>query len=638
MLSHGRNESSGWPLAQSGRLLSLKQSAKKTQSLRPSGGGQLLLTVSILTLLVAFLALGTAVAWSGLRPESNAQGLTPARPVPSSIPPQGLPFDSYFMAHTIPTKMGVNERLPVQILILNYGTQDWNATDFALAVTTDSAAIATTKRIRITSGDTVGTIKQYRLTTTLKAPATARSCSIEFQMVRGASTFFGRKLSLTISAVPAADIVANNLALTMNPIPLGQKALLTFNIRNAGAVPAPAYVAEIWASPDPQFWASRDPAVSGWIRVATTGPSPRNGHAMVFDSRQNKIILFGGFDNQPQGDTWEYTPARRWVKLNQSGPSPRSNHAMAYDSARGKIVLFGGDDGQLKKDTWEYTPGAGWKLVSTAGPSARSGQAMVYDSVRGKVVLFGGNGLNNAIQGDTWEYTPGAGWKLVATGGPAPRASHAMAYDSLRRRILMFGGRGYGLVGDFWQYIPGQGWSRLATPPFTPRDGSSMVYDDRRDKLVLFGGRDDEYRGETWEYRPSTGWVLRPTLGPTTRAGQSMAYDSVRGKIVIFSGWDSYFLTDTWELLGGGNDIFLGEMVVAPLAAGASRAVAFSIDPRAGGQSYREPLPPGKYYLAILADTRDHVNPETNEENVFILTKLMTILRPNAARAWTAYD
>ena len=33
-----------------------------------------------------------------------------------------------------------------------------------------------------------------------------------------------------------------------------------------------------------------------WTQVADTGPSPRMGHKVVYDSGINKILLFGGLD------------------------------------------------------------------------------------------------------------------------------------------------------------------------------------------------------------------------------------------------------------------------------------------------------------------------------------------------------
>src|SRR5262245_56732341 len=71
--------------------------------------------------------------------------------------------------------------------------------------------------------------------------------------------------------------------------------------------------------------------------------------------------------------------------------SPRNGHAMAYDSARGVTVLFGGDLSyyNLTGETWEWD-GDTWTLRATSGPTARVAHAMAYDSARGVTVLFGG--------------------------------------------------------------------------------------------------------------------------------------------------------------------------------------------------------------------------------------------------------
>src|SRR5262249_41716876 len=83
-----------------------------------------------------------------------------------------------------------------------------------------------------------------------------------------------------------------------------------------------------------------------WNQTASTGPSPRQGHAMAYDSARGKVVLFGGTSPQggvltPLNDTWEWD-GTSWTQVASSGPSPRQFHAMAYDSTRRRIVLFGG--------------------------------------------------------------------------------------------------------------------------------------------------------------------------------------------------------------------------------------------------------------------------------------------------------
>ena len=63
------------------------------------------------------------------------------------------------------------------------------------------------------------------------------------------------------------------------------------------------------------------------------------------------MVLFGG--RGPAGehdDTWVYDVAiGKWTEMNPSTkPSIRRGHALAYDSANDKVVLFGG--------TWSMMP------------------------------------------------------------------------------------------------------------------------------------------------------------------------------------------------------------------------------------------------------------------------------------------
>src|ERR1019366_3146977 len=138
-----------------------------------------------------------------------------------------------------------------------------------------------------------------------------------------------------------------------------------------------------------------------------------------------------------------------WGLVQTNGPSPRQHHAMAYDSARHVVVLFGGSDSSsYKGDTWEWD-GVNWALIpTTTSPSPRNEHAMAYDSNRGVVVLFGGGNDNSPeAQGETWEYPVAGQWVRRAnsagpgaTTGPSPRVRHAMAYDSTRQRVVLFGG------------------------------------------------------------------------------------------------------------------------------------------------------------------------------------------------------
>jgi hypothetical protein len=123
---------------------------------------------------------------------------------------------------------------------------------------------------------------------------------------------------------------------------------------------------------------------------------------MAYDSARGVVVLFGGSDGG--GETWEWDGSD-WTLRATTGPSPRDDHAMAYDSARGVVALFGGSAGaQSFGDTWEWD-GSAWALRATSGPSPRDAHAMAYDSARGVVVLFGGR-AGFQVTSETWEYGP----------------------------------------------------------------------------------------------------------------------------------------------------------------------------------------------------------------------------------------
>ena len=77
-------------------------------------------------------------------------------------------------------------------------------------------------------------------------------------------------------------------------------------------------------------------------------------------------MLFGGFDGQLDGSTWEWD-GTTWVEVATEGPSPRIHAALAYDPDRAVTVLFGGFDGKQRNDTWEWD-GTVWTERDPSAP------------------------------------------------------------------------------------------------------------------------------------------------------------------------------------------------------------------------------------------------------------------------------
>jgi tRNA A-37 threonylcarbamoyl transferase component Bud32 len=142
---------------------------------------------------------------------------------------------------------------------------------------------------------------------------------------------------------------------------------------------------------------------TAWHLLDAKGPAARLGHVMTFDASRRVTVLFGG--KGPAGlasdDTWEWDGSV-WTRASTAiFPGARSYARMAYDSRCERVFLFGGVLRQPKANLWEWD-GKAWWFVPRSGPSGRSCHELSYDSARECLVLFGGASEKGPV-GDTWE-------------------------------------------------------------------------------------------------------------------------------------------------------------------------------------------------------------------------------------------
>lgn len=112
---------------------------------------------------------------------------------------------------------------------------------------------------------------------------------------------------------------------------------------------------EIWE------WSSQQ-----WKLLTTDGPASRSLSGLAYDTKRNRLVLFGGVGktgyDDLKGDTWEWD-GNHWHPMTDTSIGPRFEHAPAYDAARRKTVLYGGGDGQKTlDDTWEWD-GKQWAQI-----------------------------------------------------------------------------------------------------------------------------------------------------------------------------------------------------------------------------------------------------------------------------------
>ena len=301
----------------------------------------------------------------------------------------------------------------------------------------------------------------------------------------------------------------------------------------------------------------------GWYNITPgiENPSPRNQHAMAYDSNQRQVFLFGGVESatsEALSDTWVWD-GLSWFSVPfvpESTPPPRFGHKTTYDESRQVVVLFGGTNTfqEVFSDTWEWD-GSFWHFIETSSitPRARSHHAVAYDSTSQNVIMFGGLDEDQEPMADLWTWN-GDQWTEIPPSATMPpaRSHHAMAYDSARDKLVLYAGATPNSdLSDTWEWDPSTNtWTQINTSHSPPALVShTMVYNAQRETIVLYGGDASAEISQIWEW-DGTSWIdYTPRIGnPQSRTGQDMAYDIENNQIVVFGGHSDTDLADTWQL------------------------------------------------------------------------------------------
>ncbi|MGE0401853.1 MAG: kelch repeat-containing protein [Kofleriaceae bacterium] len=225
-----------------------------------------------------------------------------------------------------------------------------------------------------------------------------------------------------------------------------------------------------------------------WDPLPAPHPPARNDSALA--RTREGALLFGGSAILAGvlGDTWEWNGA--WTQRSAAtSPPARRQHAMVYDEKRDRVILFGGfTNAASLDDTWAWDGTAWTEILTTTRPPARSGHALIYDPVHDRVIAYGGS-ANGTRFGDTWAFD-GTDWTEVATiDTPPPRASTAGVFHPLRGTPIIIGGfLVSGATTDVLE-LDGARWRELApvtaAPPYS---NHALVYDALRAEILAYAG------------------------------------------------------------------------------------------------------------------------------------------------------
>ncbi|MGI9058955.1 MAG: Kelch repeat-containing protein [Ktedonobacteraceae bacterium] len=240
----------------------------------------------------------------------------------------------------------------------------------------------------------------------------------------------------------------------------------------------------------------------------------------------------------------------------------RSGHSMVWDARDDLLLVFGGinNQGAVLNDLWAYSPSIGsWTQLSAAQtvpngntcgtvPAPRMNAAMVWDSVDQKVLLYGGVDTSNTYFGDLWSFDPGTkAWTALQCSGGSLGARASNAVWDGQHMLLLGGTNTSGLLKDFWAYTPsasGGSWQQLAAFPVGPRSYQTIVWDSHDNRLYTFGGLDSNglQQSDFWMYSTTSSWVkVTPssTNNPLGRQEAIGAWDSKNNVFLMMGGWET---------------------------------------------------------------------------------------------------
>lgn len=245
----------------------------------------------------------------------------------------------------------------------------------------------------------------------------------------------------------------------------------------------------------------------GWHRRLASAATPyRPGVGVAYHAACGVTISVGGgsVTGGTSAETLRYEQQAplgvSWIPVTNI-PASRTRHAMAYDSRRERVIVFGGGAGNsadnLLGDLWELSAGTGceptawtWHAITPAGaaPSARVSAGMAYDAARGVTVLFGGMNAAGELLDDTWEWDGTAWRERTPTTRPSARFEHALAYDPRRGRVIAFAGKPKdGRTNDAWEW-DGTTWTELAPAILPPARSGMTLAPDLTGGLLALGG------------------------------------------------------------------------------------------------------------------------------------------------------
>jgi hypothetical protein len=193
---------------------------------------------------------------------------------------------------------------------------------------------------------------------------------------------------------------------------------------------------------------------ANWSSMQVTPAPSLTSPLGAFDLGSKRVILFGTPSSGSPTETWAWD-GTRWLQLHPTvSPLARLDGSMSYDSRSNRVVLYGGFNAGIGAlgDTWTWD-GINWAQERPAtSPPPRIGSTMCGGQ---ELFLFGGSGTSAPGASDMWVWS-NKNWRQIASAHtPGARRHAACAFTG--DLIVVFGGQDSNgqLVGDSWSFLNG---------------------------------------------------------------------------------------------------------------------------------------------------------------------------------------
>jgi len=286
--------------------------------------------------------------------------------------------------------------------------------------------------------------------------------------------------------------------------------------------------------------------IMAWKQV-DDAPVERYHHRMVWAESRGVFYMFGGYqaDYTKSNALYEYKPSTgAWKEIEVSGSKPleRVDPALVWDSENNWLWVYGGQGTSLLNDLWVFNPTLNSWTQRTDGPSARSYAVGVCDPGNELLIFYGG------YQGDLYNPSPDVFIYNIKTGlwhdknSFVPRYYHRAVWVPETETMMVIGGvHGYqtGVGWDYAEemneYFPGNDtWVNRTGP--TGRKNPMVSWDPDGEKIILVGGNNPSVLNETLHYDLATDKWTKIFHGVQASYDPDGAWDTINKNFVVFGG------------------------------------------------------------------------------------------------------